>query len=371
MELAVVLWTALSYPLQAQIVGRRPSDSPASGLIGESKMNSRLLLLGASLLCAAPAFGTPKLYMTLQTEDKVAVVNTETDTLITTIPVGGMPHDVICSRDNKTVFVSNPMTDDTMAIDVVNDHVIHRIDLEENAVPWHVDVSLDGKWVYAAAMDQLAVAQMSAQDYSSVSKKIPFSHEPWAIASTPQKIYVTLNGSVAKGTVNAANLVGIFHVDASDPEVKYVKVGYGPHGLLASHDKRFVYVASQKDHEVWRINVSNDHSELFTRIPGDAPLAPGFPTDIAVSPDDNTVIAFNHDIDSMSFIDAASGKIIETVPTGEGSQPWGGIYSLDGSKVYVATNGYDTISVFDAVSRKFIKKIGVGKGADGMTICGL
>ena len=338
---------------------------------GKTDMNYTIVLTSLLIgLASTSTFSAPKLYMTLQKENKIAVVDTLSDTLITTIPVGGMPHDVICSRDKKTVFVSNPMTNDTMAIDVMSDKVISRIDLKENAVPWHIDVSLDGQWVYTAAMDQFAVVQMSASDFNKVFRKISFSAEPWAIASTQEKIYVSLNGSVAKGTANTVNLVGIFNKNDSDPKITYVNVGYGSHGLLASHDKKYIYVASQKDHEVWRINVANDHSEMFTKIPGDAPLNPGFPTDIAISPNNKIVIAFNHDIDSMTFINAADGKIIETVTTGNGSLPWGGIYSLDGSKVYVATNGLDTISVFDAHTRKLIDKIKVGKGADGMTICG-
>ena len=335
--------------------------------------------------CGDTASESSKLYLTLQGSgdapgSAVSVVNTETDELITTVHVGtgAMPHDVICSIDNTKVFASNPMLNSTVAIDVATDTVANTVDLGENAVPWHVDVSLDGRWVYTANMDQTVVAKMSTSDYTKVADTIEFSDAPWAVASTESNIYVTLNGSIAGGTANSdISKVGVFDVNATDPEVTYLTVGRGPHGLLASHDKNYVYVASQYSHEVWRIDVAANTSSLFTSIPdpagpdGETAHNPGFPTDIAVSPDDKTVIAFNHDIDSMSFIDASTGEIIDTVSTGAGSQPWGGIYSQDGTKVYVSTNGYSTVSVFDAATRKETKKIDIGGlGPDGMIHCG-
>ncbi|ADE15559.1 40-residue YVTN family beta-propeller repeat protein [Nitrosococcus halophilus Nc 4] len=300
--------------------------------------------------------GALKLYVTLEGPDALGIVDPESKRRLGTILVGGKPHDVICAPDGSTAYITNPETNDLSIVDTLTDKVKKTVEFGEEATPWHVEISPDGSQVFAALQDQSAVSIIDTTQ-NRVASKVSTASGPWAIAAPRDDIvYATLNGSVSKGTANKARSedIAVFDPTEASPTAKYLTLAAdtanGPHGIVSAPDGSTVYIAAQASHEVWKISVDDNRVERVAKIPdpnpNGTPLNPGFPTDLAISPDGNTLIAVNHDLDSITVINLRTQKIIETVSTGEGSEPWGAIVAPDGQTVYVSTNGIDSLAFF-------------------------
>jgi YVTN family beta-propeller protein len=317
-----------------------------------------------------------KLYVTLEDPDALGVVDPESKKRLGTISVGGKPHDVICAPDGATAYVTNPETNNLSIVDTSTDKVMKTVAFGENATPWHVEISPDGSQVFAALQDQSEVVIIDTA-HNRITSKVSVTSGPWAIAAPRSDVvYATLNGSISKGTANRARSddIAVFDPTAASPTVKYLTLAAdtanGPHGIVSAPDGSAVYVAAQASHDVWKINVDDNRVERVVQIPdpdpNGTPLNPGFPTDLAISPDGNTLIAVNHDLDSLTAINLKTHTIIETVSTGKGSQPWGAFIAPDGQTVYVSTNGVDSIAFFP-----MNELIDGTEGANKSTIAGL
>ncbi|MEK6578347.1 MAG: YncE family protein [Bdellovibrionota bacterium] len=345
-------------------------------------MKNRSILSGyllSSLYFGVSVFGpsanakeTRKLLVTLMGEDNIAIINPADGAVKTKIPVGGEPHDVICSSDGKWAYVSNPKTDDFSVIDIEKASVHKTIPFTKGYLPWHVEISQDDSKVFVALQHASRIAVINTANF-----KVSYIHTPekfpgpWAI-STPKggtKVYVSLNGSIPGGTANSGTRVGVFDSARTNPKMKTIRVGKGPHGMIASPDGTSVYVANQYSHEIWKIDVATDKAKLLAKIAGEAAPAPGFPTDVAVSPDGKFLLTGNHDIDSVTLINAESGAIVATVKTGPKSLPWGGTFDSDSARAFIANNGTDDMHIVDLGSKTISKTVSIGKGPDGMAWC--
>ena len=148
-----------------------------------------------------------------------------------------------------------------------------------------------------------------------------------------------------------------------------INVGKGPHGLIAAPDGSAVFTTAQVGHEVWKIDVATSKAKKFASIAGEAAPAPGFPTDVAVSPNGKLIISGNHDIDSVSLINASTGSIIHTLATGSSSLPWGAIFDSDSKMVYIGNNGTNNVAFYNTDTKEVEKTLTIGKGPDGMAWC--
>jgi YVTN family beta-propeller protein len=317
-----------------------------------------------------------KLYVTLVGADVLGVIDPVSNIKLWEVSVGGEPHDVICAPDGMTAYVTNPHTNSLSIVDTLMDQETKTVEFGKGTTPWHVEISPDGAQVFAAVQDNSEVVVVDTAKYRVVAK-ISVSNGPWAIAAPKNNVvYATLNGSISKGTANAARSedIAVFDPTADSPTVEYVTLAAntanGPHGIVSAPDGSAVYIAAQASHEVWKINVSDNRVERIAEIPDPnpegTPLDPGFPTDLAISPDGNTLIAVNHDLDSITAIDPNTHRIIETVSTGEGSKPWGALITPDGETVYVSTSGVDSVAFFPLQ-----ELIDGSEGAHKGTIAGL
>jgi YVTN family beta-propeller protein len=336
---------------------------------------------------AGMSSGAPRLYVTLVDGDALGVIDPATNTKIGEIAVGLRPHDVICAPDGATAYVTNPVSNSLSVIDTATNTQAATIDLGADSVPWHVAISPNGSQVFVALQDSAEVALVNSAT-RSVERRVTLPVGPWAIAAPANDtVFVTMNGSISGSTANGVRAEDIARFDptAGTPTPTNIELaddaaaGDGPHGIVASPDGTAVYVAAQASHEIWRIHVADGHTELVATIPDPnprgTPLTPGFPTDLTVSPDGMTLIAVNHDIDSISVIRLSDDTILDTVSTGEGSQPWGAIVSPDGETVYVSTSGSSTVAYFslaelrDSTPSATMHTIAGLASSDGFTWC--
>src|SRR3546814_16716270 len=69
--------------------------------------------------------------------------------------------------------------------------------------------------------------------------------------------------------------------------------------------------------------------------------------------------------DTVSVIDVAANRVIETIRTGRGAH--GVVVSDNGARVFVTNIVDGTVSVIDEAGRTVIANVRVGKGPNGVT----
>jgi len=79
------------------------------------------------------------------------------------------------------------------------------------------------------------------------------------------------------------------------------------------------------------------------------------PEGVGVSPDGKLVVATSETANLAHFIDATSGKLLDSVPVG--SRPRFVLFLNGGKTVWVSSEQRGTISVFDAATRKIVHTI--------------
>ena len=130
---------------------------------------------------------------------------------------------------------------------------------------------------------------------------------------------------------------------------------------VTPNDKQ-VWVVNPDDDSVTVINVQNDANQKVAEIPvGDEPQ------NLAIHPNGRVVYVSNTVSGTISVIDAASRRVVDTIRVG--TEPYGIALTPNGRKLYVANARSNDVSVIDTATNCVIKKItGVGDEPRGVAI---
>ncbi|HEY4327088.1 MAG TPA: cadherin-like beta sandwich domain-containing protein [Mucilaginibacter sp.] len=239
-------------------------------------------------------------YIANRDSNSVSVINTATNTVVATIPVGIAPFGVSASPDGSKVYVANSGSSYISVIDTKTNTVVNTI--QTGRVPITLVVAPDGS-----------------------------------------KLYVVVNS-------NQSNLLVIN--TAINAITDTISILPGNTGIAISPDGSRVYVANSLGPLVTVINTISKTVIAEINIVGFR----SFPIDVAVSLDGKRVFVTNGDLPEVSVIDAATNTVVSniTVP----SFPIGIVLSPDGSKGYVA-NGAPSVLVFNTSTNAVITTIPV------------
>jgi len=228
----------------------------------------------------------------------VSVIDTATNTLIATVPVGSYPFGVAVNPTETKVYVANRGSSTVSVIDTATNTVTATIPVESGANG--IAVTPDGKKVYVTNFDTNTVSVIDA----------------------------------ATNTVTAT-----------------VPVGSYPFGVAVSPDGTKVYVTNTNSQTVSVIDTATN--TVTAIVPVEA-----WPFGVAVNPDGTRVYVTNYDSFTVSVIDTATNTVTATIPLGTG--PAGVSVTPDGTKIYVANQYSSTVSVIDAATNTITATINVG-----------
>jgi YVTN family beta-propeller protein len=216
----------------------------------------------------------PYLYVPNEYDNTVSVIDTSSDTVVATIPVGGTFADTAAiSPDGAFVYVASE-SGQVAVISTATNSVVTVIPVPGDL--YTVAVSPDGSLVYAANVGKSAVSVIDARTNTLITN---------------------------------------------------ITVGGGPYGIAFSPDGTRAYVASESG----TVSViSTATNSVLTTI--NVGLTP---TMIAVSPDGSLVYVSNFGSGTVSVISTATNAIVDTITVGY--EPYGVVFSPDGSRAYVAT----------------------------------
>lgn len=263
----------------------------------------------------------------------VSVINTTTDTVVSTLPVGKIPVGVAVSLDGKWVYVTNFGNDETpghtvSVIDTATEEV--RSMNIEGRKPSGVAVYPNMLKIYVAAFLN---KQVRAVDLITNSDPgIDVGLNPYGIAITPDGkwVYVTNRGN---------NTVSVINTETNNV-VKTIHVGESPYGVAVDRNSTKLYVTNMDSDNVSVIDIKT--SKVTASIP-----VGRYPHGVAVTPDGGWVYVTNHNtpIGVVSVINTTINKVTANIPVGK--YPCGVSITSDGTKVYVTNSGSNTTSVIN------------------------
>ncbi|WP_440956043.1 PKD domain-containing protein [Methanosarcina sp. Mfa9] len=277
------------------------------------------------------------LYITNSESNNVSVINTSTDNITATVPVGTCPWGVAVTPDGKKVYVVNHRSDNVSVIDTATNKVIATVPV--GSYPWGVAISQAGTKVYVANSEGNNVSVIDTAT-NKVIATVPVGSYPWGVAvnQAGTKVYVANSES---------NNVSVIDT-ATNTVTSTVPVGSFPEGVAVNQAGTIVYVANSESSNISVIDTATN------TVTDNVPVG-SRPRGVAVTPDGTKVYVANYGSNNVSVIDTATNTVTARVPVG--SCPKGVAVTPDGKMVYVANYKSKNISVIDTENNTVIDNV--------------
>jgi YVTN family beta-propeller protein len=319
-----------------------------------------LLGVAVTVMAAACFFGAgPVLaqnaYITNSGDNTVSVIDTASNTVIATIPVGRNPFGVAVTPDGAKIYITNrgsfqEFSDTVSVIEAASNTVTTIIPIGRS--PSGVAVSPEGSRVYVANSggppDFLGTVSVIDTTSDTVIASILVSGNPIGVAVTPDgnRLYVG-NFFPGLSVIDTGTLMEIGTIPIG---------GFTTSGLAITPDGTKIYVAAVRPKQSPTLSVIETANNTLVGVT----QLNGSPGGLATTPDGSKVYVadgFSYDV---SVIDTISNTVTTGIPVGVGSYPVGVAVTPDGQHLYVANSGTATVSVIDTASNTVIATIPVG-----------
>jgi len=240
----------------------------------------------------------------------ISVIDTATNKVTATVPVGSYPFGVAVNPTETKVYVTNRGSSTVSVIDTATNTVTATIPIETGANG--IAVSPDGKKVYVTDLDTSAVSVIDAAT-NTVTDTVNVGYTPFGIAVSPdgKKAYVTNADSSTVSVIDTA----------TNTVTATVPVGQWPLGVAVSPDGKKVYVANEGSNIISVIDTATN-TVIATVEVGDQPFG------VSVTPDGTKIYVANHHSTTVSVIAAATNTVTATVNVGNSPAAFGQFIGL-------------------------------------------
>jgi YVTN family beta-propeller protein len=313
--------------------------------------------------------------VTNEVSGDVTVIDTTTDAVVGTWPVGKRPRGIRVGPDGSTAYValsgtprSPPGTDESTlpppdrtadgigVVDIATG-ALRRV-LRSGQDPESFDLSPDGALVYVSNEE---TSEMSVVDVASgeVVHRVPVGEEPEGVATRPGgvEVYVTSEGE---------DHVVVLDRDTNNV-VATIPTAARPRGIAFTPDGARAFVTAENGAAITVIDTDRHVALHNLHVDGPGPDAPARPMGAVVSPDGATLYVTNGRAGTLSAIDVASESLVRSI-AGVGARPWGVALTRDGAKLYTANGPSGDVSVIETATGQIIKRIPAGDSPWGVAI---
>ena len=232
--------------------------------------------------------------------------------VVATITVGLGPLGIAITPDNREVYISNFGQDPRLVPGGVAGNTVSVIETSSNKVistipvgklPAGVAVTPDGKQAFVTCRGENQVWVIDTATHT-VIRKIDVQNDPANLSFTPdgRRAYVTNFGSQSVSVINTATMTVL-----PVPGGVAIPVGMVPIGVTISPDGARAYVVNAFSNSVSIINTRTD-SVITTVAVGMGPRA------IAVTPDGSRAYVTSFMSNAITVLDTASYTVADTIP---------------------------------------------------------
>ena len=326
---------------------------------------------------------SPALLVLEKSDNTLAIVDPATLKIVARVPAGPDPHEVESSPDGKLAFISNYGGSDSSlhtisVVDLIAQKALPPIDL--GALPSPHGLAIAGGKLYFTAETNKVAGR-----YDPATQTID-----WLIGTGQDRTHMIVVSSsldrVFTSNVSSATISIIEQVDApsfgpprgtpagSSPppgpppgiprktwRIANVPAGRGSEGFDLSPDAKQIWVANAQDGTVTIIDVASKKA-LQT-----VPIAVRG-NRLKFTPDGKQVLVSGSPSGqskaNVVILDFATHKDVKTFDLGGGSA--GILIEPDGSRAYIAVSAKDEVAVVDLKKLEIAGHIATGKGPDGL-----
>lgn len=247
-----------------------------------------------------------KAYIANWKDSTVSVIDTASFK-VTTFSVPSGPEGIVISPDGKKAYVANRGVDKVSVVDTATNKIIDTVSLPAKSALVGIAVSPDGKKVYTANGGLYSVSVIDTATKSAKSLSIPGSPINVVVGRDGKKVYVsTLSGMV-------------YAIDTATNNVKQMaKLGELLWGVDISPDGKKLYVT---DNSLYGSNVAviDTATNQVTTVSINGDL-----TGVSVTPDGKKVYVTDDINKNVHLIDTATNKVtLSPIPVGNGPLPLG------------------------------------------------
>jgi len=290
----------------------------------------------------------PTAYVDNFSDNTITPVDTRTDTAGPPIAVGGGPDGMIVTGGK--LFVADNNTNDVTVIDTTTNQVIKTIPV--GSVAADVAATPDGKTVWVSNFGDGTVQPI---DVATLTAGTPIK-----VGSQPERLAVSPDGSqlwVANqgdGTVSDIDLT-------TNTVTHTITVGAAPFGVAVTPDSSKVYVTNGGASSVSVIDAATD------TVTATIPVGAG-PQYVQISPDGSTAYVADFGAGGITPIAVATGTPGAFIPTGSGAYAVG--FSPDGTMAWVANTNVNSVTPITVATGTAGPSVTVGNAPDGVTVTG-
>ena len=286
-------------------------------------------LLASAVLRAGGGTPSKALLVLSKTDRTLSIVDPVSLVVIHTLPSGPDPHEVVASADGKFAYISNyggGAYNTITVIDLVEQKTLPAVDLGPLRGPHGLAFAGGKVWFTAEAAKVIG-------SYDPATKKVD-----WVLGTGQNRthmIYVSEDlKRIVTSNVSSATMT-IIEKSAGGGRGGGRGPGPGPGG------------PPQVDWDETVVAVGRG--------------AEGFD----VSPDGKEIWAANAQDGTISILDLAGKKVVQTLAADVMSANRLK-FTPDGKRVFVSTLNGSDVSIFDAATRALVKRVKVGRGAAGI-----
>ena len=326
---------------------------------------SALALLGAALgagACSSSA-GTASrpqavsvqinAYVANENNNTVSVIDTASNTITTTIPVGSIPISLVLTPNGASLYVANGGSSTVSVVDPATNTVVATVPVGNT--PFATAVSPSGAFVYVANLRGNSVSVIDTAT-NTVVATVPVGRNPEGVAITP-------DGAFAYVTNNSDNSVSVIDT-ATNTVVTTVPVGRLPGPVAVSPDGTQVHVGRFISPGVGGVDVIDTATNTVTTTVtvGNQPFG------IAFTPNGAFAYVANFVGSSVSVIDTATATVVATIASGDARTPAGVAITPDGAFAYTVNFNSNNVSVIDTATNTIVALIPGLSGPGGIAI---
>ena len=313
------------------------------------------LVLAGNPVAARGQTPSPALLVLDKEDNMLSIIDPATSKTVARIPTGEGPHEIAASDDGKMAFVANyggRTPGDTISVmDLVAQKELRRVDLGALRRP-HGIVFSDGKVWFTAEQNRLIARYDPAANQIDWLLGIGQNGTHMLLFSKDRSMLFTSN-------IGSDSITMLQH--GSDPYVwtaTNVSVGKGPEGGDISPDGREYWAANSNDGSVSIIDVA------AKKVVQTLDVKTGHSNRLKFTRDGKLVLISDPGNHGLVALDAASRKEVKRLNVGR--QPEGILIAPDGAHAYIAVAGEKNVGVLDLKTLEVIARISTGNGPDGM-----
>ncbi|MBI5894057.1 MAG: FecR domain-containing protein [Deltaproteobacteria bacterium] len=269
--------------------------------------------------------------------NSVSVIDTTTNTVLTTIAVGTNATDLDVNPQTNRLYVAGGST--VSVIDTTTNTVIATISVTN---PNGIAVNPQTNRAYVSSFSSNSVSVIDTTT-NTVLTNIAVGSGPDAVAVNPQtNMAYVLNRN--------SNTVSVIDT-TTNTVLTNIAVGTGPQDIFVNPQTNRAYVANTGSNTVSVIDTTNN--TVLTAIA----VGTG-PTSVDVNPQTNRAYVTNYTSNTVSVIDTTTNTVIATIAVGTGSNSIS--VNPQTNRAYVTNSSSNTVSVIDTTTNAVVATIAVG-----------